>query len=125
LEPLNTLIDHKGYFLHSTKEGLDIIDEIGRPEIRIVYHIYHSLVMGEETQAVLIGRVDRVVHVHVADHRGRNQPGTGELNLASSLRWLFDNGYKRFVGLEYRPTGSTRSSLAITFQTFRPGVRVS
>ena len=33
LEPLNTLVDHKGYYLHSTAEGLDIVDEVGRPEI--------------------------------------------------------------------------------------------
>lgn len=66
LEPLNTLIDHKGYFLHSTVEGLDIIDEVNRPEIRIVYDIYHSLVMGEATAEVLKDRIDRVAHVHIA-----------------------------------------------------------
>ncbi|QND54342.1 TIM barrel protein (plasmid) [Phyllobacterium sp. 628] len=120
LEPLNTLIDHKGYFLHSTQEGLDIIDEVGRPEIRIVYDIYHSLVMDEETHIVLDGRVDRVAHVHVADHPGRNQPGTGKLQLAKSLNWLFDNGYEGYVGLEYRPTADTASSLATTFRTLNP-----
>jgi hydroxypyruvate isomerase len=117
LEPLNTLIDHQGYFLHSTVEGLDIIDEVNRPEIRIVYDIYHSLVMGEETAKVLKDRVDRVAHVHVADHPGRNEPGSGTLALSKSLHWLFDNGYDGFVGLEYRPTAGTSSSLATTFRT--------
>lgn len=116
LEPLNTLIDHKGYFLHSTVEGLDIIDEVNRPEIRIVYDIYHSLVMGEETAKVLNGRIDRVAHVHVADHPGRNEPGSGTLELSKSLNWLFDNGYDGFIGLEYRPTAGTKSSLETTFR---------
>jgi hydroxypyruvate isomerase len=107
LEPLNTLIDHKGYFLHSTVEGLDIIDEVNRPEIRIVYDIYHSLVMGEATAEVLKDRIDRVAHVHIADHPGRNEPGSGTLELSKSLHWLFDNGYNGFVGLEYRPTADT------------------
>ena len=31
IEPLNTRVDHVGYFLNSTAEGLDIVDEIGRP----------------------------------------------------------------------------------------------
>ncbi len=120
LEPLNTLIDHKGYFLHSTVEGLDIIDEVNRPEIRIVYDIYHSLVMGEATAEVLKDRIDRVAHVHIADHPGRNEPGSGTLELSKSLRWLFDNGYNGFVGLEYRPTADTQSSLEMTFRTLGP-----
>ena len=32
VEPLNTLVDHAGYFLPSTVEGLDIVDEVGRPK---------------------------------------------------------------------------------------------
>jgi hydroxypyruvate isomerase len=31
VEPLNTLIDHVGYFLGSTREGLDVARETGRP----------------------------------------------------------------------------------------------
>jgi len=120
LEPLNTLIDHKGYFLHSTVEGLDIIDEVNRPEIRIVYDIYHSLVMEEATAEVLKDRIDRVAHVHIADHPGRNEPGSGTLELSKSLHWLFDNGYNGFVGLEYRPTADTQSSLEMTLRTLGP-----
>ncbi len=52
LEPLNTRIDHVGYYLSSTVEGLDIVDEVGRPEIGIVYDIYHSAVMGERTEGM-------------------------------------------------------------------------
>jgi hydroxypyruvate isomerase len=103
LEPLNTKIDHVGYYLSSTREGLDIVDEVGRPEIGIVYDIYHSAVMGERTEEVLSGRVDRVVHVHVADHPGRNDPGTGTIDLPDRLNWLFAAGYAGRVGLEYRP----------------------
>ncbi|QND49037.1 TIM barrel protein [Rhizobium lusitanum] len=103
LEPLNTLVDHAGYYLSSTAEGLDIVDEVGRPEVGIVYDIYHSAVMGERTEEVVAGRVDRIVHVHVADHPGRNDPGTGEIDLADRLNWLFAHGYEGRVGLEYRP----------------------
>jgi len=112
VEPLNTLVDHKGYFLPSTSEGLDIVDEIDRPEIALLYDLYHSMVMGEVTSEVLAGRVDRVAHIHIADHPGRNQPGTGGLDLTGALSWLFANGYDGFVGLEFRPTEDTASALA-------------
>jgi hydroxypyruvate isomerase len=103
LEPLNTTIDHIGYFLGSTQEGLDIVDAVGRPEIGIVYDVYHSAVMEESTEEVLEGRVDRIVHVHVADHPGRNDPGSGKIDLAARLNWIFAGGYRGRVGLEYRP----------------------
>ncbi|PDT14479.1 hydroxypyruvate isomerase [Rhizobium sp. J15] len=106
VEPLNTRIDHIGYFLASTREGLDIVDDVTRPEIGIVYDIYHSAVMDERTEEVLNGRLDRVFHVHVADHPGRNEPGSGGIDLAHRLNWIFANGYDGAVGLEYRPTRS-------------------
>jgi hydroxypyruvate isomerase len=111
VEPLNTLVDHVGYFLHSTVEGLDIVDEIGRQEIRILYDIYHSAVMSEDIAEVLGGRVDRVAHVHLADTPGRHEPGTGKLDWQARVAWLEANGYKGFVGLEYKPTTDTVASL--------------
>ena len=104
VEPLNTRIDHIGYFLDSTREGLDIVDDVARPEIGIVYDIYHSAVMDERTEDVLAGRIDRVFHVHVADHPGRNEPGTGTIDLAHRLNWISSNGYTGAIGLEYKPT---------------------
>src|SRR5690606_29050337 len=79
LEPLNDRVDHPGYYLTSTQEGLDIVAAVNRPEIGITYDLYHSMVMGEDPEAVIAGRLDRVVHLHIADHPGRNQPGSGTL----------------------------------------------
>ena len=114
LEPLNTLVDHKGYYLHSTTEGLDIVDEVGRPEIALLYDLYHSMVMGEDTASVLAGRVDRIAHIHIADHPGRHQPGTGHLPLRASLNWLAAQGYAGYAGLEFKPTGATVEALGET-----------
>ena len=50
LEPLNDRVDHPGYYLTSTVEGLDIVDEVDRPEVRLLYDIYHSAMMGEEIE---------------------------------------------------------------------------
>ncbi len=111
VEPLNTFIDHKGYYLSSTREALNIVDEVGRPEIGIVYDLYHSYVMGEKIEDVLKDRVSRVIHAHVADHPGRNDPGLGEIDLGKRLAWLYANGYEGAVGLEYKPDGSTANAL--------------
>jgi hydroxypyruvate isomerase len=111
IEPLNTRVDHVGYFLSSTTEGLDIVDAVARPEIRILYDIYHAAVMDEEIAPVLQGRLDRVAHVHLADTPGRGEPGSGRLDWQARLAWLEQAGYRGFVGLEYRPTRDTRETL--------------
>jgi len=111
LEPLNDRVDHPGYYLTSTVEGLDICDAVNRPEIGITYDMYHSMVMGEDPELVVAGRVNRIAHVHIADHPGRNQPGSGDLPLKQKLAWLEGQGYAGAVGLEFRPTGSTADAL--------------
>lgn len=111
LEPLNDRVDHPGYYLTSTVEGLDIVDEVDRPEVRLLYDIYHSAMMGEQTEDVLDGRVDRIVHVHLADTQGRGEPGSGTMDWQARLDWLAEHGYEGFVGLEYKPTDGTLNSL--------------
>jgi hydroxypyruvate isomerase len=112
LEPLNTLVDHPGYFLSSTKEALEIVTATGRQEIGIVYDVYHSAVMGEETEVAIGANVDRVFHLHVADYPGRHEPGTGSIDFRKRLNWLSAQGYRGFLGLEYKPTLATRASIA-------------
>ncbi len=114
LEPLNTLIDHVGYFLHSTIEGIDIVKATGRPEIGIVYDVYHSAVMGEDTAEVIGESIDRVFHVHIADHPGRNEPGSGDIDLKQRVDWLVEHGYGGAIGLEYRPLVESAATIAET-----------
>lgn len=117
LEPLNDKVDHPGYYLTSTAEGLDIVDEVACTEIKLLYDIYHAAMMGEPVE-LLDGRIDRIVHVHLADLGGRAEPGSGSLDYAARLAWLKQHGYAGLVGLEYRPSGATLDSLA-----FRANVR--
>ena len=111
LEPLNTQVDHPGYYLAYTPEGLDIVEEVGSPNMKLLYDIYHSVMMGETPSEVLNGRVHLVGHVHLADAPGRGEPGSGEMPWQEHLNWLAEHGYKGYVGLEYRPTEDTRRSL--------------
>nr|WP_295891303.1 TIM barrel protein [uncultured Devosia sp.] len=111
LEPLNDRVDHPGYYLTSTAEAFAIVDAVDRPEIGLTYDLYHSMVMDEDPQTVAGAHLDRIVHVHIADHPGRNQPGTGGLDLKAQLDWLDRAGYDGWVGMEFRPTGSTVDAL--------------
>jgi hydroxypyruvate isomerase len=111
LEPLNTRIDHPGYFLDSTSEAVDVIRDTGHPSVRLLYDMYHSIVMGEEPALVLRGSGDLIGHVHIADVPGRHEPGTGRVDWEHQLTALRDAGYMGALGLEYMPLVDTLSSL--------------
>lgn len=111
LEPLNDRVDHPGHFLTDTREAITIIRDVNREEIGLTYDLYHSMVMGEDPEVVMAGNIDTIAHLHIADHPGRNQPGTGSLNLQRKLNWLHAEGYNGYVGLEFRPTAGTDEAL--------------
>lgn len=111
LEPLNTRIDHPGTFLDHTPEALALLAAVDRPEVALLYDIYHSVTMGETPQRVLSGHVGAIGHVHLADVPGRHEPGSGGLPWRGILGWLEAEGYRGRVGLEYWPRHDTPSSL--------------
>ncbi len=111
LEPLNSRVDHIGTFLDSTSEGLEIVREVGRPELRLLLDAYHALVMEENLETELAGSIDLIGHVQIADTPGRHEPGSGSIDWSAQLALLSGLGYDGAFGLEYVPTGETADSL--------------
>ncbi|WP_267433550.1 sugar phosphate isomerase/epimerase family protein [Sphingomonas sp. GM_Shp_1] len=113
LEPLNTRLFATMYLV-STTLGLDLVAAVGSPNLRLLYDVWHSAVMGEDMRAVLAGRIHLVAHVQVADIPDRNEPGTGSLDWHEVTRTLRDLGYTGAIGLEYFPTLPMEQSLALS-----------
>ena len=111
LAPLNTELFATMYLV-STKLGLDIVEAVGSPNLRLLYDVYHSRVMGEDPREVLAGRIHLVAHVQVAGWPGRNEPDTGDLDYADVMQALAELGYTGPIGLEYFPTTGSVSSIA-------------
>lgn len=114
LEPLNTRVEHPGMFLSSTTEGLDMVEEVGSPNLRLLFDAYHSAVMEENMEEVLAGRVHLVHHVQFADAPGRHEPGTGTIDWSQAVATLRRLGYDGGIGLEYKPTLPAAESLTQT-----------
>jgi len=110
VEPINTF-DLPQFFLSRTADTIRLLDAVGAANLRVQYDVYHVQKMEGNIINTMRALLPRIAHVQIADPPGRHQPGTGELNFASILRALDDAGYAGFVGLEYKPLGSTRESL--------------
>jgi len=105
LEPLNILVNHKGYFLWSSQEGLEIVDDVGSPNVKLLYDIYHQQIMEGNLIDNITAGIEHIGHFHVADVPGRHEPGTGEINYENVFARIDELGYQGYVGLEYAPTG--------------------
>lgn len=116
LEPLNTRL-FAAMYLVSTKLGLDLIEAVGSPNLRLLYDVWHSACMGEDIAEVLAGRMHLVAHIQVADMDDRHEPGTGCVDWAKTVQTLRDLGYQGAIGLEYFPTLPMDQSLALTRKT--------
>lgn len=111
LEPLNVLVDHKGYFLVTSDEGFEILDEVGSPNVKLLFDIYHQQISEGNLIARITGNIDKIGHFHVADVPGRFEPGTGEINYKNVFAKIAETDYAGFVGLEFRPTGCPAAAL--------------
>ena len=116
LEPLNTRL-FAAMYLVSTRLGLDLVEAVGSPNLRLLYDVWHSACMGEDMAEVLAGRIHLVAHVQVADMDDRHEPGTGTLDWGRIMQTLTDLGYTGGIGLEYFPTLPMDQSLQLTRAT--------
>jgi len=116
LEPLNTIVDHKGYYLETSKEGFDIVRKVDSQKVKLLYDIYHMQIMEGNVIQTIEQNIGLIGHFHVADVPGRFEPGTGELNYANIFKRIEKAGYKGYVGLEFRPTGDHAEALKKVLQ---------
>jgi hydroxypyruvate isomerase len=112
LEPLNILVNHQGYYLSTSDEGFEILDEVGSPRVKLLYDIYHQQITEGNLIDRILGHIGQIGHFHVADVPGRHEPGTGEINYGNVFARLAETNYEGFIGLEFAPTGDPAAALA-------------
>lgn len=110
VEPINHF-DIPGFVLNRTEQAIQLIEEVGHPNVKVQFDIYHVQREEGEITATFRKHFAKIGHIQIADNPGRNQPGTGEINFPFIFRQLDESGYAGWVGLEYVPTPDTVTSL--------------
>src|SRR5215211_2028584 len=102
------------YPLRTAADAVAVIDRVGREtgqaNLAFLCDLYHLAVNGDDLDKVIERYSDRIGHVQIADVPGRNEPGTGTLDLDRLLGELAAAGYDGWVGLEYKPSGASADS---------------
>jgi 2-dehydrotetronate isomerase len=111
LEPLN-IRDAPGYLVARSDEVAGIIAEIGEPNVKLLFDLYHVQIMEGDLITRLHKHRHVIGHVQVAGVPDRSEPDDrNEVNYSAILKQLDDMGYTGLVGLEYKPKGRTEDGL--------------
>ncbi len=122
VEPLNSLVNHKGFFLTTCTEGLKLIREVDSPHVRLLFDLYHEQVQQGNVIRTLTEAAPEVAVFHVADNPGRNDPGSGEMNYPNIFKAIQKTGFGGYVTMEYLPLGEQVASLTKAVDGFRAAI---
>ena len=111
IEPINGR-DMPGYFMNDFNFAAELIAELGLPNLKLQYDIYHRQILHGDVMKSLEALLPVIGHVQTASVPKRNEPLTGELDDARIFRHLDALGYAGYVGCEYRPAGKTLDGLS-------------
>ncbi len=108
IEPLNAF-DAPGYYLSEQRHAVELITELDRPNVRLMFDCYHV----GRTEGDICGTFDQVRHwvghVQFASVPNRSEPDS---SLVPVLRHIERSGYTGAFGAEYKPAAGIRQGLS-------------
>jgi hydroxypyruvate isomerase len=110
IEPINPR-DMPGYFLADVDAAAALIAELGLPNVKLQFDIYHCQIIHGDVTTRLRRHLPLTAHVQIASVPSRNEPDGEELNYPYLFQELDLLGYPGYVGCEYRPRGKTADGL--------------
>ena len=119
-EPLNTKIDHPGYFLTDAEEAFGIQEAVGMDNVKVLFDLYHQYI----TEGIDVERIERKIrrigHFHLAGYPGRHEPFVpNEIPYETLLAAIRRAGYDRGFGLEYFPESAEQREAALSAALMR------
>lgn len=111
IEPLNHY-DAPGYFLTSTAQAIELIDAVGKPNLKLMFDCYHVQLMEGDLSHKLEKLMPRIGHIQFASVPDRGPPDTGEINYAHIFGLIASLNYDAPLGAEYKPQRPTSDTLS-------------
>jgi hydroxypyruvate isomerase len=100
-----------GFFLNTSRQGIEAIDAAGVPNLQLLYDIFHMQIVEGDLARTIQRLLSRIGHMQLADVPDRHEPGTGEIHYDFLLEEIDRLGYAGWVGCEYVPKGDTVEGL--------------
>ena len=116
LELLNSKVDHKDYHCDHTAWGVQVVQGVGSPRLKLLYDIYHMQIMEGDVIRTIRANYPHIAHFHTGGVPGRNEiDDTQELTYRTVMHAIADLGFTGFVAQEFVPKRDPLTSMKQAF----------
>jgi hydroxypyruvate isomerase len=117
MELLNSKVDHHDYQADHTAFGVQVVQGVASPRVKLLYDIYHMQIMEGDVIRTVRQNIQHIAHFHTGGVPGRNEiDETQELNYHAVVEAIADAGYKGFVGQEFVPKRDPVASMKQAYE---------
>jgi hydroxypyruvate isomerase len=118
LELLNSKVDHPDYQCDHTTWGVNVIQQVNSPRVKLLYDIYHMQIMEGDVIRTIRDNHQHFAHYHTAGVPGRNEiDEIQELYYPAIARAILESGYDGYLGQEFIPLGDPVAGLRQAFES--------
>lgn len=103
--------EQPGAYLSNFDLAVDIISEIGAPNLGLQFDIAHAHAIIGDVTGAWMKYAPHIRHIQIAGLPDRREPSHSNFDLAGFFTKLDQFGYRGWVGAEYSPNGMTETSL--------------
>jgi hydroxypyruvate isomerase len=112
IELLNSKIDHHDYMCDHSAWGLEVVQAVNSPRVKLLYDIYHMQIMEGDLIRTIQKNIDWIAHFHTGGVPGRHElDGTQEVQWDGVMRGIAATNFKGYVAHEFVPTHDPLTSL--------------
>jgi hydroxypyruvate isomerase len=117
LELLNSKVDHKDYQADHTAWGVQVVQGVGSPRLKLLYDIYHMQIMEGDVVATIRANFPHIAHFHTGGVPGRNEiDDTQELNYRRIMQVIAGLGFTGYIAQEFVPKREPLESMRQAFE---------
>jgi hydroxypyruvate isomerase len=112
IELLNSKVDHKDYMCDHTAWGVQVVQAVNSPRVKLLYDIYHMQIMEGDLVRTIQQNIQWLGHFHTGGVPGRHElDGTQEVQWDGVMRGIAATNFQGYVAHEFVPTRDPLTSL--------------
>jgi hydroxypyruvate isomerase len=112
LELLNSKVNHKDYMCDHTAWGVQVVQAVNSPRVKLLYDIYHMQIMEGDLVRTIQQNIQWLGHFHTGGVPGRHElDGTQEVQWDGVMRGIVAAKFQGYVAHEFVPARDPLTSL--------------